>query len=145
MTTLEEILQNWKDDAQIDSSELAAEAANTPVLHHKYYKIFVEEKLKLRYLQSQFKKLKLAKYEHYIQGPSKETISKGWEVPAIGKVLKQDVQLYLDADKELSEFQLKIDYAQEKIDALSAIITQINGRSYLIGHCISDTRWKGGA
>ena len=129
---LEEILSLWEKDCPMDTSELANEGARVPVLHHKYLTIYTDEKLKLRYLESNMKKLKLQKYEFYVQGPSKEDVEKGWELPARGKVLKQDVSIYVDADKNINDLQLKIDYAKEKVDATMKIIDQINQRSYLI-------------
>jgi len=142
---VEEILAMWEKDAPMDSSELTNEGARVPVLHHKYLTIYTNERLNLRYLESQMKKLKLAKFEFYIQGPAKEDLEKGWELPARGKILRQDAPLYVDGDKQINDLQLKIDYLKEKIEAITKIIDQINQRSYLIGHMIADTRWKGGS
>jgi hypothetical protein len=141
---LEEILTLWKTDSIMDSSELTNEGARVPVLHHKYLSLYTNENLKLRFLNSQMRQLKLKKHEFYIQGPSKEDVAKGWELPPRGKVLRQDAPLYIDADQHINDLQLKIDYAKEKVDTLTKIIDQINQRSYLIGHMIADTRWKGG-
>jgi len=141
---LADILALWKIDSIMDSSELTLEGTKVPVLHHRYLSIYTDENLKLRYLNSQMRQLKLKKHEFYIQGPSKEDIANGLELPARGKVLRQDAPLYIDADKHINELQLKIDYAKEKVDTLTKIIDSINQRSYLIGHMIADTRWKGG-
>jgi hypothetical protein len=140
----QELLEHWKKDAPLDPSELGQEAANAPKLHWKYLGFLTEENLRLKFLESKYKKLKLQKWEHYTQGPSKETAALGWKVPAIGKILNANVPMYLDADEDLQNEQLRIDAVKEKIAILEKILAQINGRSYLIGHCIADLRWKGG-
>ena len=57
--TIDEILENWQVDVKIDKTELGDEALNIPKLHHKYYQIYVKEKLILRKQESEMKQLKL--------------------------------------------------------------------------------------
>ena len=99
---IEEILNLWKDDVNIDPTELSSESLKVPKLHHKYYQILVRERLILKKYKEDYKSLKLDKHEFYTQGPSEETIKKGWELPSKGLILKPDIPLYLDADKDIS-------------------------------------------
>jgi hypothetical protein len=49
---IEEILDNWKEDSKIDRTELGDEALKIPKLHHKYYQIYVSERLSVRSLEA---------------------------------------------------------------------------------------------
>lgn len=134
--TIDEIVTLWNDDVNIDQTELSSESLKIPKLHNKYYQILINEKLLLKKLEIDFKKLKLEKYEFYTQGPNEETNKKGWELPAKGIILKSDIPLYMEADEDLCTIILKISYQQEKIECLESIIKSIMNRGYLIKNAI---------
>jgi hypothetical protein len=122
---VEEILELWKVDAVIDRAEISDEAVKTAKLHHKYIQILVHERLLLRSLESDMKKLKLEKYEFFTQGPNEETQAKGWKLPAKGIILKADIPMYMDADPEVVKLSLRIGMQQEKVTLLESIINMI--------------------
>ena len=140
---LDEIFNLWKDDVKIDDTELAEESLKIPLLHHKYYRIYSEERLKLAKLKADFKKLKLDKIEFYSYGPTEDS-PKDWELPAHGRVLKNDLQQYLDADKDMIEFSLRVSYQEEKVDVLESIIKNINTRGFQIKNAVDFLRWTSG-
>lgn len=141
---IEEIFKEWEQDSNIDHTELGRESLKIPKLHHKYYQIYIKEKLLLRKFEADLKQLKLDKYEFYTQGPHKET-PKDWQLPAIGKVLKNDVNTYMDADKEIIALSLKIGYQMEKIDLLDSIIKSIATRNFIIKNGIDWAKFQVGA
>lgn len=142
--TLDNILEIWEEDSKINSSELGFESLNIPSLHHKYYKIFVNERLLLRKYENELKTLKMEKYEFYTQGPSKETQEKGWNFPAIGKILKNEVSTYLESDKDIINMCLKISIQNEKIDLLGDILKTVSNRTFQIKNAIDFERFKNG-
>ena len=127
---VEEILESWKEDSVIDKTELGDEAMKIAKLHHKYYQILINERCILRSFESDMKKLKLAKYEFYTQGPDEETKQKGWKLPAKGLILKADIPMYMDADEDIVKLSLRIGLQQEKIDLLESIIKTVMNRGY---------------
>jgi|694.fasta_scaffold14638_17 hypothetical protein len=133
---LEEILELWEADSKVDKTELGDEALVIPKLHHKYYRIYTQERLLLRKQESEMKQLKLDKYEFLTQGPNEETKDKGWRLPPKGMVLKSDIPMYLEADVDIVNLSLKIGIQQEKIDLLDSIIKSIMNRGYLIKSAI---------
>lgn len=141
---LEEIYSLWEKDSQVDRTELGEEALKIPQLHGKYFKIYSNERLVLRKLEADMKQLKLAKYEFYTQGPTKETQDLGWQLPPIGKILKSDVNSYIEADKDIINLSLKIGMQQEKIDLLDSIIRSLNNRGYNIKAAIDWEKFKVG-
>lgn len=132
---IDEILSLWEIDSKIDPTDLGEEAIKIPSLHHKYFQIYAREKIILKKQESDFKKLKLDKYEFYSQGPNEET-PKTWRLPSKGLILKAEIPAYIEADKEIIDLSLKIGYQQEKVDLLESIIKSFQYRGYNIKSAI---------
>ena len=62
---LDELSQEWIQDAKIDTTELGIASLKIPELHSKYLKIYFDERRKLKALEFQSKDLSLKKYEYY--------------------------------------------------------------------------------
>ena len=141
---IEQILAEWTKDCIVDKTELADESLRTISLHSKYIRLYKIEKLKLIKLLKEYPKLKLAKHEFYSMGPSKETQELGWEMPARGAIIKTEVPLYMDADQDIIDANLRIAYAQEKVDLLADIVKEVNNRRWSIRAAIDFQKWISG-
>lgn len=141
---LEEIYEHWDKDSEIDKTELGDESLKIPKLHHKYFQIFTNEKLVLKKYEADMKALKLSKYEFYTQGPSKESQDKGWSMPARGMILKQEMPLYMDGDRDIIDLSLKIGLQQEKVELLESIIKSLTNRGFQIRASIDWTKFTMG-
>ena len=62
--TLEDIMNKWSVDSDIDRTELGEEALKISRLHSKYFNIFSSERLQCRKLEAELKVLKKQKYEY---------------------------------------------------------------------------------
>lgn len=142
---LEEIYAEWDKDSNIDTTDLGNESIKIPSLHNKYFKVYTSEKLLLRKYEAEMKELKLEKYEFYTQGPSKDSMEKGWSMPARGMILKQEMPMYMEGDKELIAQSLKIGYQQEKIELLESIIKSLVNRGFQIKAAIDWHKFTMGA
>lgn len=141
---LEEIQSFWEKDSQVDRTELGEEALKIPQLHSKYFKIYSQERLILRKLEADMKQLRLAKFEFYTQGPTKENQDLGWTLPPIGKILKSDANSYIEGDQDIINLSLKIGMQQEKIEFLDSIIRSLNNRGYNIKVAVDWEKFKVG-
>lgn len=142
---LDDIMMEWEKDSHMDSSELAKESLRIPLLHHKYYKLFVQEGLLQKKLEQDFKTLYRLKYEYYMGVLDQETmIERGWD-PNPLKILKQDLSIYIDSDSEMQAIQAKIDIQKQKISFLESAIKTITNRGFLIKNAIDWERFKSGA
>ena len=141
---LEEIYEEWKKDSEIDQTNLAEESIRIPKLHHKYFQVYSSEKLLLKKYEADMKALKLAKYEFYTQGPSKETQDKGWEMPARGMILKQEMPMYMEGDQDIIDMSLKIGLQQEKVELLESIIKSFANRGFQIKNAIDWFKFTNG-
>lgn len=141
---LDDILLAWKEDAEIDSTELAQESVKIPLLHHKYMKMLMEEVLLLKKLTVDYKKLYRIKWEYY-NGllTDKQLKERGWE-PILMKILKTEISIYLDSDDELTDIKLRMDYQEQKVKALEDIIKTIGNRNFTIKNSIDFMKFQHG-
>jgi hypothetical protein len=141
---LEEIESLWEQDAKIDRTDLDNESLKIPTLHGKYYKIYLREKVQLKAEEQEYKTFYKLKHEYYTGKLSKEELDQyGWE--PFQFVLKNDLQVYIDADKNIAERLLKLQVQREKVDLLESIIKTLNGRGFLIKNAIDFIRFTSGA
>jgi hypothetical protein len=142
---LEEILDMWSEDCQVNRLELGEESLKLPKLHSKYLRSYTEERLLLKRLEEERKQLVLLKHDYY-RGmlPEEDLKANGWE-PFRLSILKSDLPMHLDADQDIIKLNLRIAMQQEKVDALESIIRSINNRGYLIKNAIEYEKFKVGA
>jgi hypothetical protein len=133
---LDEIYELWSEDSYIDPTELSKESLHTSKLHHKYMKIYSSERMILLKLESEMKILKKEKFEFFTMGPTKETQEKGWILPPKGTIVKIEVPMYIDADKDIIDMSLRIGYQKEKVDTVESILKNLHNRGYAVKNAI---------
>ena len=142
---LEDIQLLWEKDCQIDRTELGEESLKISQLHSKYFKLFSSERLTYKKMEKEYKELARIKFEYYNGVLSQEELrSHGWD-PFSLKVLKSDLHIYLDSDKDVADAKLKMDLQKEKIDLVENIIKSLNTRGYQMKSAIDWEKFKVGA
>ena len=142
--TLEELDALWKVDCVLDESDLNGETRKIPVLHNKYYLYYVKQGLSTKRLRSELVELSKAKTEYYNGSMDPlEIKQRGWPINSL-KIIRQDMQKYIDADKDIINLSLKIDYFFSIERYLEDIIKQINSRNFLIKNIIEWSRFTSG-
>ena len=104
---LEELQEMSAKDLKIDDTQLDIESLKTPELYGKYLKIFMRWNLLLKQVESKHRILYRQKWEYYGGKADPEVYKQN---PLDLKILKQDVPIYLDGDKELIESQHTVEY-----------------------------------
>lgn len=141
---LEQIFDEWERDSKVDRTELGYAALSIPKLHHKYFKIYSHERLLLKKLEQDMKRLKKLKWEYYTGVLDQETLNEyNWE-PVLLKILKQDVPTYIDSDNDIITLNLRIAVQQEKVDTLESIIKAIMSLGFQIKSAIDWEKFKTG-
>ena len=142
---IEEIYELWAKDSEIDQTNVSSESANIPKLHNKYFRIYMEEGMKLKQFRAKYKQLKLLK-EQYYKGELDitELQEHGWE-PQPLKILRQDIGTYIEADKDIIDLSLKIGMQEEKVNYLEAIIKMISNRGFQLKTIVDWERFRTGA
>lgn len=124
------------DDLPIDETCLDRESLNIPKLHNKYLNLLHDEKLVLYKHKTEFRKLQKLKWEYYNGKLDEVTLKeKGWE-PFSLRILKQDAEMYMNADDDMIAADARLLFQQEKVNYLESIIKGLNGRQYHIRDAI---------
>lgn len=142
---LDDIMDTWAQDAQMDDTELMKESLRIPVLHHKYFKMYSQECMLLKKLEFDYRNLYKLKYEYYMGILDRETLDQNGWTPNPLKILKTDLSIYTDSDGDLQTIQIKVDVQKQKINFLESVIKVIMNRGFLIKNSIDFMKFTSGA
>ena len=135
----EEIQIAWTRDCEMDETELSHESIKIPQLHNKYLIFYSNEKLKFKEIKFLFAGLIKRKRDYYSGRMTAEELEMAdWE-PFQLKLLKADVQEYIDADDNVIESKKLLALQEEKVNYLESIVKSLTTRGYLIKNAID---WK---
>ena len=140
----DDISEIWAQDAPINETNLLQESKRIPELHSKYYNMYFKEALKVKKLKADYKELEHAKHEYYSGSMSEEELKeRGWQ-PFRLKVIRQDMDKYMQADRDIINLSLKIDYHSARADFLEDIIKTIHSRNFIIKSMIDIMKFQAG-
>ena len=139
---LEQLQQLADTELKINDTELDLESLKTPQLHNEYMKHLTKFKLMLSRSESEYNILKRNKWEYYT---GKSDASVYAEKPFDLKILRTDIDKYLEADDELQKAKQKIDYLSTTVDFLDRTVRQISNRTFTIKNAIDWRKFTSGA
>lgn len=140
----DDISEIWAKDSKIDESNLVGEAKKIPELHNKYYTLYYKEALKVKKLRYDYKELELAKREWFDGSMAEEDLrERGWK-PYQKKILRNDIDKYIQSDRDIINLSLKIDYHSTRANYLEDIIKTIHGRNFVIKNIIDVLKFQHG-
>jgi hypothetical protein len=143
--TLNELIQQAKQDMLFDDTELDKESLRIPQLHNKYLNFYHEERLRFQGYKTQYSKMFKFKWEYYTGKLSEDQLKElGWE-PFDLKILRQDVDIYLEADKDLVELKNKMTMQEEKVEYLNSVLKGIMNRQFHIRDAIAWRKFMNGS
>lgn len=141
---IEDIVSEWDKDCKMDETELGEESTKIPVIHNKYLKIYMGENATLKRLYAQRSKLKRTLTEYYLGELDKEELEDIGREQFYKKLLKNEIDTYIESDDEFIELNLKLALQQEKVNYLESIIKSINNRGFQIKNAIEWLRFTNG-
>lgn len=137
---INEIEQMWEVDSEIDPDNLHLESLKIPSLHAKYYQIYnnisqlkIIEEAKLTELLTQ-------KWLYY-SGKANPDVYK--DNPFDHRVMKADLDKYINADDEIIKKRTKLDYYHLVLEYLESILKNIQNRSFMIKNSIEWLKFTG--
>ena len=139
---LEKLQEEATKDLQIDDTELDMESVRTPIIHNKYLKYLSKFSLLLKKAEDDYDVLAKDKWEYYTGKAPAEVYR---EKPFDLKVLRTDIDKYLEADEELQRLKQKVDYLNTTVDFLDRTIRQIANRGFAIKNAIDWRKFTSGA
>jgi hypothetical protein len=139
---LEKIQGMWEKDSIIDPDNLHTESLNIPVLHARYYDMYNNIILLKKKSEQQKKNIRHQKYEYYTGKADPDVYI---ENPFPKKIRDKDtLQKYMDADENLSQASLKVEYYDVMLSYLQDILKMIHNRTYQIKNSIEYQRFASG-
>ena len=139
---IEQLQEQVDKDLKINDTELDLESLKTPQLHNKYMKHLTKFKLMLSRAESEYNTLKRDKWEYYTgKSPAEVYAKKPFDL----KILKTDIDKYLEADEDLQKQKQKVDYLNTLVEFLDRTIRLISNRGFTIKNAIDWRKFTSGA
>jgi len=136
---LEDIRAMVETDLKLNETELDTESMRIPQIHGKYLNLLFDERLMLKRHEADYSVMKRLKWEYYGGKMNQEQLDElGWEQFDL-KILRQDLDKYLDSDTDLVEISMKVIYQKEKVSYLDSIVKAIASLQWNIRNAIE---WK---
>ena len=139
---LEQLQLEADKDLKINDTELDLESLKTPQLHNKYMKHLTKFKLMLSRAETEYNTMKKDKWEYYT-GKSDPAVYQA--KPFNLKILKQDVDKYINSDEEYQRAYQKVKYLETVVDFLDRTVRQISNRGFVIKNAIDWRKFTSGA
>jgi hypothetical protein len=139
---LEQLQLEADKDLKINDTELDLESLKTPQLHNKYMKHYTKFKLLLTRTEDELRTMKRDKWEYYT-GKADPSVYQA--KPFDLKIMRTDIDKYLEADEDLQKLSQKIAYLITVIDFLDKTLRVIVNRTYTIKNAIEWRRFTSGA
>ncbi len=132
--SLYELTSEAEKDLEIDRSQLDVEALRTPKIHNRWLKKLYQRKDKIFALELKKKILMKEKWLYYTGKASDETYVKDGAFHL--KLMKQEVPMFVEADKQIQEIDVKIHVVKQEIEFIQKTIEEINRRSFHITNAL---------
>ena len=146
--TLDELKEEWKKDCEVDDIELDKSSLELPKLHAKYSEYLTDAVVRHKNLQLKYSMLLKDKWLWFNGKMDEETIKeKGWsDDPFDGlKIMKNDMQIFFNADKDLQKLNAQTEYQQIQIDFLKRCMENITLRHQTIKNTIEWRKFMAGS
>lgn len=142
--TLDEIRKEILADTKVDDSALDTESLRIPQLHGKYMNFLMDERLAMRKTEQDLNTMTRIKWEYYTGKMSQEELTvRGWE-PFSLKILRNDLDLYLNSDEDLARLSQKFIFQKEKVSLLEEMVKELNTRHWKIRNAIEWRKFTSG-
>ena len=106
--------------------------------------MYYKEALKVKKLRADYKELELLKREWLDGTMAEENLRElGWR-PNQKRIIRQDMDKYLQADKDIINISLKIDYHSARANFLEDIVRTIHSRNFIIKSMIDILKFQHG-
>jgi hypothetical protein len=127
----------------IDEFNLDGESIRTPKLHSRWLGFLCDEGVKLKQIQNLSKSLYLERWKYWSGKASDQYYAK--HGPVHEKILKTDLDIYLNADVVLSTMKEVLEQQNRIVDFLERSVKEITSRTFHIKSAIDWRKFESGA
>ena len=136
MKQIDDLLEMWRQDCDIDKTEPDRELLNIPKLHSKYLNILSQHRMLSKQAEFKYNKMKKLKWEYYTGKLDDDQLKKlGWE--PFPYILKSDLSTYLDSDEDLNKYIANKAVHDEIVELCTTIMKELNSRTFQLRDYIS--------
>lgn len=129
MKQIDELLEEWRKDSDIDRTEPGKALLNIPKLHSKYLNILSRHRLLSKETDFKLNKMRKLKWEYYTGKLDADDLKKyGWE--PFPFVLKSEISTYLESDEDINRFLAQKALNEEVVDICQSIMKELNSRTF---------------
>jgi hypothetical protein len=129
MSKLDDLLQMWAKDSEIDRTEPGKALLDIPKLHSKYLNILSSHRLLIRDAEFKYNRMKKIKWEYYTGKLDDDDLKKyGWE--PFPFVLKSDITTYLDSDEDMAKYMAQKRMYEEIVEVCQSIMKELSARTF---------------
>jgi hypothetical protein len=140
--TFDEIITESEKDLRMNP-DLSQEMRDAPLKEHKYIKEYHYKQAKLKVLNTQKVKLEKKLFLYYSGAADEELYKQKGTIEF--RILKQDIQKFIDSDDEMIELKEKIDYIQSCVDLLNDIVFSVKQLQWKAKTAIEYTQFTNGS
>ena len=140
MSKLDELLEEWRKDADIDRTEPGKALLDIPKLHSKYLNILSRHRLLSKEAEFKYNKMKKIKWEYYT-GKLDDDDLKKYEWDPFPYVLKSDLSTYMESDEDLNKYSAQKIMHAEIVEVCTAILKELNSRTFQLRDFIAWERF----
>lgn len=142
---LEDIYDMWEKDAKYDDLALDVDSLKISSLHAKYNRLLSETRSQLRSAVIKKKSHYSTLRDYYLGNLNNpEDLERIGRAPFLNKVLKNEVQGYIDSDGDLIRIDERIALLEEKVEVIMEIMKCIHKRGYDIKSAIEWRKFTNG-
>ena len=139
---INDILKQIETDKKIDHTQLDTESLRIPEQAVKYQQLAHDEAIRLRFLEKEYNVAKYNRWMYYTGKADPEIYNKD---PFEHKVLKSDLNLFLESDLILNEIQDRIVIQTEKLKLVVEAGKVMQNKSFNIKNALDHQKFMGGA
>lgn len=140
MTKLDELLEMWKKDAEVDRTEPGKALLDIPKLHSKYLNILTRHKLLQKESEFKYSRMKKIKWEYYTGKMDQDDLAKyGWD--PFPYTLKSDLNIYFESDEDLNKLEAQKVLHEQIVETCQSILKELNSRTFQLRDFIAWERF----
>jgi hypothetical protein len=140
MTKLDELLEMWKKDAEVDRTEPGKALLDIPKLHSKYLNILTRHKLLQKESEFKYSRMKKIKWEYYTGKMDQDDLAKyGWD--PFPYTLKSDLNIYFESDEDLNKLEAQKILHEQIVEICQSILKELNSRTFQLRDFIAWERF----
>jgi hypothetical protein len=140
MEQIDNLLEMWRQDSEIDRTEPGKALLDIPKLHSKYLNILSQHRLLSKQAEFKYNKMKRLKWEYYTGKMDDDQLKKyGWE--PFPYVLKSEITTYLESDEDINKYIASKTMHDEVVDVCQSILKELNSRTFQLRDFIAWERF----